>query len=239
MQEKLRKTYEEDDKIKKATLQTHKRQFESLKMKDEENVAAYFLCVDEIINTFRDLGEKIEDDVIVQKVLRYLPIRVDVKVSAIEEMKDLDTLMTDELHGILPVYEMRTENGRTSKLEAAFKDSRRMKNKGLISNKGSSDEEKANFMKKFNKGSIKNKSKYTLQCFNCGNISHFVGSESNEKEEVYYDKRNDKEKYTKEKSKKKNFLIHEKSLYTRQRNSSSKSDESFLESEREEIEVSC
>jgi hypothetical protein len=78
-------------------------------MKDEENVAAYLLCVDEIVNTIRGLGETVAEPMIVKKVLRSLPLIFDAKVSAIEEMKDLDQLTMDELHGILTAYEMRIE----------------------------------------------------------------------------------------------------------------------------------
>jgi hypothetical protein len=35
-----------------------------------------------------------------------IPSRFDPKISAIEEMKDLDILTMDELHGILTTYEM-------------------------------------------------------------------------------------------------------------------------------------
>ncbi|KAH9328904.1 hypothetical protein KI387_001012, partial [Taxus chinensis] len=65
--DKLKNIYEGDDKVKKTKLQTHRRQFKSLKMKDEEKIAAYLLCVDEIVNTVRGLGEKVEDAMIVQK----------------------------------------------------------------------------------------------------------------------------------------------------------------------------
>ena len=36
--------------------QTYKRQFENLKMKEEENIAEYILRVDEIANAIRDIG---------------------------------------------------------------------------------------------------------------------------------------------------------------------------------------
>jgi hypothetical protein len=107
--DKLQNIHEGDDKVKKAKLQTHRRQFESLKMKEEENVAAYLLCVDEIVNTIRGLGETVAEPMIVQKVLRSLPLIFDAKFSSIEEIKDLDKLTMDELHGILTAYEMRTE----------------------------------------------------------------------------------------------------------------------------------
>jgi hypothetical protein len=40
MWDKLKNTYEGDDKVKKEKLQTHRSQFERLNMDDEENIAA-------------------------------------------------------------------------------------------------------------------------------------------------------------------------------------------------------
>jgi len=57
-------------------------------MKDEENVVVYLLHFDENVNTIRGLDENFEQSMIVQKVLRSLPLRFDTKVFAIEEMKD-------------------------------------------------------------------------------------------------------------------------------------------------------
>jgi hypothetical protein len=71
--------------------------------------------VDEIVNTIKGLGEKVEELIIVQKVLRSLPLRFDVKVYSIEEMKDLDLLAMDELYGILKTYEMRIEKTKSIK----------------------------------------------------------------------------------------------------------------------------
>ena len=38
-------------------------------MKEEENVVVYLLTIDEVVNTIKRLGEKIDDIVVVQKVL--------------------------------------------------------------------------------------------------------------------------------------------------------------------------
>ena len=104
--DKLKKVYEGDDKVKKAKLQTHKRIFERLTMKEEEDIAGYLQRVDEVVNTMRGLGEIIEESKVIEKVLRSLPTRFDYKVSEIEEIRDLDTLNTDALHGIITAYEM-------------------------------------------------------------------------------------------------------------------------------------
>jgi hypothetical protein len=45
---------------------------------------------------------------VVQKVLRSLPMRFDPKISSLEERVDISTLIMDVIHGIFTVYEMRT-----------------------------------------------------------------------------------------------------------------------------------
>ena len=107
--DKLKKVYEGDTKVKNAKLQSYRIQFESLKMEESEDIATYFLRIDEVVNTMRGLGEIVENDIIVQKVLRSLPSRFNPKISIIKEIKDLDNLTVDDLHGILTAYEMRIE----------------------------------------------------------------------------------------------------------------------------------
>jgi hypothetical protein len=107
--DKLRNIYEGDSKVKTTKLQTYRGQFEQLKMKEDEDIAAYFLRVDETVNAIIGLGEEIEESVIVQKVLRSLPMRFNPKISALEERSDLNSISMDELHGIFTAYEMRTE----------------------------------------------------------------------------------------------------------------------------------
>jgi hypothetical protein len=107
--DKLQNVYEGDTKVKATKLQTYRGQFEQLKMKEDENIAAYFLRVDETVNAIRGLGEEVNESIIVQKVLRSLPMRFDPKISALEERTDLDSISMDELHGIFTAYEMRTK----------------------------------------------------------------------------------------------------------------------------------
>ena len=127
MWEKLVGLYDGDSKVKKAKLQTHRRQFESLNMEDGEDIAAYLLRVAEVVNSLKGLDGKVEESTIVQKVLRSLPDRFDSKISVIEESKDLDTLKMVELHGILTTYEMR--KGGPSSKDVAFKASKSKKGK--------------------------------------------------------------------------------------------------------------
>jgi hypothetical protein len=78
-------------------------------MKEDENIAAYFLRVDETVNAILGLGEEIKEFVIFQKVLRSLSMRFDPNISTLEERADLNSISMDELHGIFTAYEMRTE----------------------------------------------------------------------------------------------------------------------------------
>ena len=123
-------------------------------MKEDEYIVAYFLRVDEIVNTMRGLGEKVENTTLVQKILKSLPMRFDPKVLALEERKDLDKLSMDELHGILTTYEMRKEQENPSSKEETFKVSKKTKRNNLKAKPyaNCSDdldvEEEANFVRK-------------------------------------------------------------------------------------------
>jgi hypothetical protein len=180
--DKLRNIYEEDSKVKAVELQTYIGQFEQLKMKEDENIAAYFLRVDETVNAIIGLGEEIEESVIVQKVLRSLPMRFDPKIPALEERSDLNSISMDELYGIFTAYEMRTKQENTDVKEASFKASKRSKQKEKQQEEHSNnsdvsedDEEVANFVKRLNKGTDgRYRGKLPLICFNYDGIGHFA-----------------------------------------------------------------
>jgi hypothetical protein len=75
-------------------------------MKEDEDIVAYFLRVDEAVNAIIGLGDEITESVIVQNVLRSLPMRFNPKISALEERSDLNSISMDELHGIFTSYEI-------------------------------------------------------------------------------------------------------------------------------------
>jgi hypothetical protein len=118
---------EGDTKFKAAKLQTYRGQFKQLKMKEDENIASYFLRVDEIVNAIIGLGEEIKEYVTIQKVLRSLPMRFNPKISTLEERSDINSTSMDKLHGIFTAYEMRTEQENPDVKEATFKESKRSK----------------------------------------------------------------------------------------------------------------
>jgi hypothetical protein len=90
-------------------------------MKEDENIATYFLRVDETMNEIIGLGEEIEESVIFQKVLRSLLMRFNPKILTLEEILDLNSIRMDKLHGIFIAYEMRIEHENPYVKEVAFK----------------------------------------------------------------------------------------------------------------------
>jgi hypothetical protein len=173
--DKIQNIYEGDTKVKAAKLQTYRGQFKQLKMKEDENIAAYFLRVDETVNAIIVLEEEIEEFVIIHKVLRSLPMRFNPKISTLEEILGLNSISMDELHGIFTAYEMRTEQENPDVKESSFKSSKRSKkNKhqqeeySNNNNISEDDEEVVNFVKRMNKGTNGTyRGKLPLICFNC------------------------------------------------------------------------
>jgi RNA-binding protein YhbY len=51
------------------------------------------------------LGKNVSDTKLIKKIMRSLPERFRIKVTTIEESKDLDTLKIEELVGSLQTYD--------------------------------------------------------------------------------------------------------------------------------------
>ena len=81
--DKIKNIYKGDTKVKGDKLQTLIANFGKLKMKEDENIVAYFIRVDEIMNTIRGLEEEVDESVVIQKVLISLPMRFDSKISSL------------------------------------------------------------------------------------------------------------------------------------------------------------
>ncbi|CAL9001528.1 unnamed protein product [Prunus brigantina] len=116
----LQVTHEGTYTVKGAKLQMHTLQFETLMMDENETFSEFYakLCV--IVNACSGLGEKIPEDRVVKKILRSLPQRFQPKITAIEEIRDLNTLKVQELIGSIQTYEMKHLPSKKSK-NVAFK----------------------------------------------------------------------------------------------------------------------
>src|ERR1700733_12419225 len=170
--EKIVTSYEGDEQVKRAKLQTLRIQYETLKMYNDESVANYFLRVDEIVNCMKNLGEEIKEAIVVEKVLRSLSPMFESKVSAIEEKENLRILTMYQLHGILTAYEMR-KGGPSDRREAAFKAS----GKGdyyEANHVPEEEEEESNFVRNIQRGAERFRGKLPFKCFACGRVGHYA-----------------------------------------------------------------
>lgn len=94
-------------RVKRAQLQRLRRSFETLEMKTGEKVEAYFGRVMEVANDMRNCGESLNDDAIVEKILRSLTENFNFVICSIEESKDIDGLSVDELQASLQIHESK------------------------------------------------------------------------------------------------------------------------------------
>ena len=111
----LETTYEGMKKVKDTKLKMLTTQFEELRMSEDESFDSIYSKLNEVIIGKFNLGEKTEDSKVVQKILRSLPKSFRVKVTAIEESKDLDEIKVQELIGSLQTYELSLPNQIKSK----------------------------------------------------------------------------------------------------------------------------
>ena len=111
----LETTYKGSKKVKDTKLQMLTTRFEELKMGDDEFIDSFYGKLNEIVIAKLNLREMIKDAKVVRKILRSLPESFHVKVTTIEESKDLDEIKIQELIGSLQTYELGLPSHKTSK----------------------------------------------------------------------------------------------------------------------------
>ncbi|KAK2444948.1 putative mitochondrial protein [Trifolium repens] len=113
--------YEGTSKVKMSKLQILTTKFENLRMKEEESIQDFHMSLVDIANAFEALGEKVSDEKLSRKMLRSLPKRFDMKVTAIEEAQDIANMKIDELVGSLQTFELTiNERGDKKSKSVAF-----------------------------------------------------------------------------------------------------------------------
>ncbi|XP_070043066.1 uncharacterized protein [Nicotiana tomentosiformis] len=124
----LQNSLQRVDKVRKVKLQTLRDDFKVLKIKESECISDYCSKVKVVVNQFRRYGEDIKDVRVVEMILRILTPKFDFMVCAIEESKDLDSMMVEQLEGSLQTHEENIKWRQEVPLEqllktqASFKD---------------------------------------------------------------------------------------------------------------------
>ena len=110
----LQTTYQGTKVVKDLKLQRLTTSFEEIKMEEDESFDEFYAKLKDIVNSAFNLRETILEPKIMRKVLKSLPERFYAKITAIEELKDIDQIPLTELVGNLQTYELGlTRIGKT------------------------------------------------------------------------------------------------------------------------------
>jgi uncharacterized protein YjaG (DUF416 family) len=102
----LETTYEGTKLVKSAKIQMLISKFEEIKMLEEETFGEFYFKISDLRNSMVSLGKPISDVKLIRKILRSLPEHFRIKVTTIEESKDLEEMKIEELVGSLQTYEL-------------------------------------------------------------------------------------------------------------------------------------
>jgi hypothetical protein len=123
----LETTYEGTKIVKSTKLQMLISKFEEIKMLEDETFNEFYTKISDLRNSIVSLEKKVSDAKPIKKILRSLPERFRIKVTTIEESKDLDDMKIDMLMGSLQTFEFSlppVKKAETNALKAAKKKSR-------------------------------------------------------------------------------------------------------------------
>ncbi|XP_074298520.1 uncharacterized protein LOC141629410 [Silene latifolia] len=116
----LKTEYLGDKRVIQVRLQTLRRHFNTLSMGETEKVQSYLSRVTDIVSQMRSLGEVMNSETIVSKVLRSLNASFDYVVPAIEQSNDLSTYTFDAMMSSLLAHEERATKSSPNVEEKAF-----------------------------------------------------------------------------------------------------------------------
>ena len=112
-------------------------------MEEDDSFDEFYAKLKDIVNSAFNLGETIPKPKIIRKVLRSLPERFHAKITAIEELKDIEKIPLIKLVGNLQTYELSlTRIGKSSK-------SKSMALKAKISDTNESSDDEDSKMKSY------------------------------------------------------------------------------------------
>jgi hypothetical protein len=114
--------------------------FEEMKMLEDETFGEFYSNMSDLRNQMVSLGKTVSNVKLIRKILRFLPKRFRIKVTTIEEGKDLEEMKIEELVGSLQTYELSLPLVKKLKTIALKASKKKVE---VTSGDDSEDEEKA------------------------------------------------------------------------------------------------
>ena len=155
----MKKKFGGNERVKRSLLQTLRRYFEVLEMKNEENIDDYFGRVMVVSNKMRSNGEDMSDSKIFEKILRTLTEKFTYVVVVIEESKNTRKMTIDELQSSLFVHEKKFKKISHEEGDQALNVRGRGRDRGSYRGRG--------------RGKGRSFNKATIECYNCHQLGHF------------------------------------------------------------------
>ncbi|KAI5322684.1 hypothetical protein L3X38_031756 [Prunus dulcis] len=112
--------YHGGDQVRSVKLQNLRREFEYMRMRENEPLTAYLTRLNELINQMKTFGEVLPNERLVQKVLISLSKIYDPICLVIENTKSLETIELQEVIAILKSQEQRFDMHNVDTAEKAF-----------------------------------------------------------------------------------------------------------------------
>ncbi|KAK4493471.1 hypothetical protein RD792_006033 [Penstemon davidsonii] len=146
MWDKVRDMSEGNEAIKEHNLSVAMEKFENFKMKPGETIEQMSSRFTKVLNNVLKLGKTFTDKEITLKVLKALPPKFNMKITTMEESRDLGKISLTELFSVLKAYEYKmprmgieetSTSGPTAALVAA---ERTRRSSGKSRGEDSSDE---------------------------------------------------------------------------------------------------
>ncbi|KAL6607829.1 hypothetical protein ACP70R_040892 [Stipagrostis hirtigluma subsp. patula] len=168
----LKKMHIGEDRVKKARVQTLKRELDGLYMGESEKINEFALKVTTIVNEIRTLGTKMEETTVVEKLLHAVPDKFLPIISTIEQWGDVTTMSVPETIGRLRAFEESSKGRRRDKdgepqLLLTREEWEAQAAEEKKNNVGSGNGvDKKKYRGKFDKSKI--------DCRNCGELGHFA-----------------------------------------------------------------
>ena len=116
----LKTEFQGSEQVIAIKLQSLRTEFSNLKMQKTEGVQDYLSQTSAIVTKMKSYGEKVTDQIVVEKVLRTLTDKFEHVVPAIMEAHNLSTYSFDALMSSLQTHEERLNGKEVKHEEKAF-----------------------------------------------------------------------------------------------------------------------
>jgi hypothetical protein len=94
--------------------------FEEIKMLENETFGEFYTRINDLRNSMVSLGKRVFDVKLIKKILKSLPERFRIKVTSIEESKDLCSILLKSLWDLFKLMSIPYLHSRKLKIKDDF-----------------------------------------------------------------------------------------------------------------------